>query len=299
MKKPTSSIMSYLKRFPLLVAIRQQIRQIGSYFNKYTDGTHGVSLVNVVQSYPLFTPSSAGSYKQKTALTTASINSVIPLLSGLSKTYHQELPKITLQQLTNDSVDSEEATQLRELFDHHGSDKGGNHEYYKLYSFVIEKIGKVDAVLEIGLGTNNTDVVSNMSRRGRPGASLRAFRDRLRDASIYGADVDERILFQDERIQTFYVDQTDLDSLYALKSHLPKELDIIIDDGLHAPNANIATLLTLLDKLKVGGYFIIEDIPSTAIPVWDVVAALLPDSFQSKLVKAKKAWVFLVARKGS
>ena len=63
-------------------------------------------------------------------------------------------------------------------------------------------------ILEIGLGTNNVDVVSNMGRDGIPGASLRAFRDYLINSKIYGADIDKSILFSEERIETYFVDQT-------------------------------------------------------------------------------------------
>ena len=64
-------------------------------------------------------------------------------------------------------------------------------------------------IFEIGLGTNYKNIVSNMGINGKPGASLRAFRDYCPNASVFGADIDKRILFEEERIKTFYVDQTD------------------------------------------------------------------------------------------
>jgi hypothetical protein len=99
-------------------------------------------------------------------------------------------------------------------------------------------------LLEIGLGTNNPDVVSTMGASGKPGASLRAFRDFLPNARVFGADIDGRILFEEERILTYYVDQTRSISFDELADKLGNEgFDLVIDDGLHSPNANIATMI--------------------------------------------------------
>ena len=50
---------------------------------------------------------------------------------------------------------------------------------------------KIKKTLEIGLGFNNTEIMSNMSKLGNPGASLFAFRDFLPQSEIWGADIDE------------------------------------------------------------------------------------------------------------
>jgi hypothetical protein len=157
---------------------------------------------------------------------------------------------------------------------------------------------RISGVLEIGMGTNNTDVVSNMGMAGKPGASLRAFRDYLAQAKIYGADIDRRILFAEDRIQTFFVDQTAPDSFVALSKQVPCELDLIIDDGLHSPNANLETLRFALSRIKRGGWAVIEDIGAPTIPVWDVVSALLPHNFEAYVVKADLGNVFAVQRLG-
>jgi hypothetical protein len=135
-----------------------------------------------------------------------------------------------------------------------------------------------------------------MGAQGMPGASLRAFREYLPKATIIGADVDKRILFQDDRIQTYFVDQTDLRSLESLGKNIPNSIDLIIDDGLHSPNANLAVLAFGLEKLKNHGWLVIEDIPERAVPLWEVVAALLPDTLPSKLLRAEGALVFAVQK---
>jgi hypothetical protein len=76
------------------------------------------------------------------------------------------------------------ATKLKALFDEHGSDKANVHGYHPLYAAILDDPSAALSVLEIGLGTNNTDVASNMGAAGRPGASVRAFRDFLPNAAI-------------------------------------------------------------------------------------------------------------------
>jgi SAM-dependent methyltransferase len=191
----------------------------------------------------------------------------------------------------------ETAAQFKCKLDEHGSDKANSHNYQYVYGPILGDRDAIGAVLEIGLGTNNTDVVSNMGRSGRPGASLRAFRDFLPNARIYGADVDRRILFEEPRIQTFFVDQTDPRSFDELGKRIYGDLDLVIDDGLHSPHANIAVLSFALPRLKPGGWLIIEDIVESALPIWQVVAALLPEQeYETHLIAANNALVFAVKK---
>ena len=69
-------------------------------------------------------------------------------------------------------------------------------------SLFSQKKNSVTNIFEIGLGSINTKIVSNMGKFGKPGASLRAFRDFCPNAIIYGADIDQSILFKEERIKT-------------------------------------------------------------------------------------------------
>jgi len=71
-------------------------------------------------------------------------------------------------------------------------------------------------IFECGVGTNNPSLPSTMGPCGRPGASLKMWREYFPNANIYGADIDETILFQDERIATFPLDQTKPESISRL-----------------------------------------------------------------------------------
>jgi len=261
------------------------------------DPSRGVTSLDVLRSFPLFSPFSAGRYKDKAALTIQTINQTIPLLSTFSSSFGA--PRLPVESITTFPKSPEDAravVELKRCLDMHGSDKANIHNYHFLYGPILKDRAGVKRVLEIGLGTDNTDVVSNMGHQGRPGASLRAFREFLEVAEIFGADIDRRILFREDRITTFFVDQTDLASFEALAQLVPGDMDLVIDDGLHSPNANIASLSFALTKVKVGGWAVVEDINPDAIPLWEVVSALLPEKYQRHLLRAEAGVVFAVQK---
>tara|TARA_B110001469_G_scaffold124913_1_gene139409 strand:+ start:857 stop:1333 length:477 start_codon:yes stop_codon:yes gene_type:complete len=97
----------------------------------------------------------------------------------------------------------------------------------------------------------------------RPGASLRAWRDALPNSQIFGADIDESILFNnEERIHTARADQLDPGSLLAVyELYGASPFDLLIDDGLHSSGANLNTLLFgLRSAVRRGGWVVIEDL---------------------------------------
>ncbi|MGC4106971.1 MAG: hypothetical protein QM753_11575 [Thermomicrobiales bacterium] len=125
-------------------------------------------------------------------------------------------------------------------------------------------------MLEIGIGTNHLDVPSTMGVTGVPGASLRAWRELLPLAAIVGADVDERILFQDHRIETYAVDQTRPETIDALMVTLGEQkLDLLVDDGLHTFEANLNVFRHAYPKIRKGGLFIVEDVQKSDVPRWE------------------------------
>ncbi len=182
-----------------------------------------------------------------------------------------------------------DASQLGKLFSAYGSDKE-RHGYHIAYAAILSLLRRNEplTILEIGLGTNNSKLVSSMGSGGTPGASLRAFRDFLPTSTICGADVDRSILFHEERIKTAHVDQTCLQTFDDLAAALGIDaFDLIIDDGLHSVEANLNTLIFALNKLRLGGWIAIEDIPDEAVVVWRSLVGLLNRSnFKAWLIKA-------------
>ena len=130
--------------------------------------------------------------------------------------------------------------------------------YHNLFGHCRETIS---SIFECGIGSNNEDVLSNMSSTGIPGASLRLWKEYFPNAEVYGADIDKRILFEEDRIKTFYVDQTNAESVYYLWNEIVRDnFDIIIDDGLHTAEAAITLFENSFKRLKYSGIYIIEDV---------------------------------------
>lgn len=173
----------------------------------------------------------------------------------------------------------DKTTPLCEIMNKYGSDKSsrplhGNlpgHNYTRFYDFLFSKI-KDDKLsfFELGLGTNNPELDSNMTKDGSPGASLRAWEEYFVNSKIFGADIDTNILFDDENIMTFYCDQTNPKIIQQLwnQKQLDFDFDIIIEDGLHEFYANKIFLENSIHKIKKGGVFIIEDINIDQIYNW-------------------------------
>ena len=154
---------------------------------------------------------------------------------------------------------------LTDLMNYYGSDKGGfnkDHNFSDYYSTIFfDKKESVKNILEIGLGTNNIKVPSNMGLQGKPLASLRAWKDYFVNANVYGADIDKEILKNEDRIKTFYVDQTNAISISELYKNIGNvNFDIIIDDGLHEYNANICLFENSFKYLSKQGIYIIDDV---------------------------------------
>ena len=154
---------------------------------------------------------------------------------------------------------------LTDLMNLHGSDKGGknnHHNYSDYYSELFyNNKNNIKNFLEIGLGSNNTNIPSNMGSDGIPLASLRAWKDFFKNANILGADIDKNILKNEDRIKTFYVDQTDPKSIKEMFEKIGiKKFDIILEDGLHEFNANLCFFENSINFLEDDGTYIIEDV---------------------------------------
>jgi hypothetical protein len=253
--------------------------------------------LRIIENFAPFCPGSAGSDRMRASLTILSAQQTFPFLVDFLRATGREVPAlIEAEDFEPDQAASSAAAALKSLFDRYGSDKAAAHNYHLIYRHILPRPDEIEAMLEIGLGTNHVDVASHMGRDGRPGASLRAFRDYLPRAQVFGADIDRRILFAEDRIETFFVDQTQPASVAALAAQLPAELDLIIDDGLHSPNANIAVLTMALSKVKVGGWVVIEDIDRAALPIWQAVAATMPGNYECALINTARALMFTARR---
>ena len=164
-------------------------------------------------------------------------------------------------------------TDLCKIMLAHGSDKGRRqHNYTAFYEglFGPQRLSTT-AVFEMGIGTNNENLASTMGKYGRPGASLRGWRDYFPASRIFAGDIDRDIMFKEERIDCFVCDQTNSISINKMWSEPQLNgitFDIIIDDGLHTFEGGAVFLGNAIGRLKPGGYYVIEDILKSDIEMW-------------------------------
>ena len=142
---------------------------------------------------------------------------------------------------------------LRELAKLYNTDKDPDykgprtgHRYSLFYETMFAPIREqVLNVLEIGIES---------------GASLRMWRDYFPNAQITGIDIDPATLITEDRIQSV---QADANKLEGMVSCVP--FDIIIDDGYHSAESQIAALNVLFPQLTPYGIYIIEDVKEQSI----------------------------------
>ncbi len=183
-----------------------------------------------------------------------------------------DVRKIDLRKEQNTS------NELAKLCDLYGSDKATTsgkskffnwppHDFGMAYERILgPKKMDIKSLFECGIGTNNPNLASNMTVNGRPGASLRVWRDYLPNAIIYGADIDKDILFNEVRIKTAWIDQTSPSAIKLCFDSLGRpKFDVIIDDGLHSTDAAITLFETAFSYLSDGGDYFIEDLHSWEI----------------------------------
>ncbi len=119
--------------------------------------------------------------------------------------------------------------------------------YFDIYERHLSRFAGRDAhVLEIGVYS---------------GGSLEMWREYFGpQATIYGADLEEACrAYESDGVRMFIGDQKDRAFWARFKRDVPF-LDVVIDDGGHAPDEQRVTLEELLPLLRPGGVYICEDI---------------------------------------
>ena len=278
------------------LGLYSRLKEIGWLRKSYSTFLRsGTSRMNVLEEFPDFVPNSGGSYKMLAQLTTDCINDVLPCFASLFRAVNDVPGPIDMDAFV-EKYGGGDVDGLKEALDRYGSDKATNHNYHIVYASLLKNIDAVRNLMEIGLGTNNTDVASTMGPLGKPGASLRGFRDFLPSANVVGADIDRRILFSEERIQTYWIDQTDPMSFKNISGDVGEDFDLMIDDGLHSINANLNSLIFFFSKIRKGGFAVVEDIPNSLADFWSAMAVVLQPQFDCDVVRARASLMFVCRR---
>ena len=136
--------------------------------------------------------------------------------------------------------------ELTKLAIKYKTDKWGKHSYTPIYNdlFEVERL-RIKKVLEIGVAE---------------GAGVRMFRDYFPVATIYGAEIDKKRIFKEDRIEVFECDQANSQDLKDLIKKTGTDLDIVIDDGSHEPFDQFSTCINIIQLLTSDFIYIIEDV---------------------------------------
>lgn len=146
----------------------------------------------------------------------------------------------------------------------------GSCGYQDVYAQVLGHLrGRSPRILEIGIGINDPAAPSGMGSHHVPGASLSGWANYFPGAEVHGADVDRRCLVTSPYFTTHFVDQRDPASLARLARDIGGPLDLIVDDGLHTPEANANTVRALAPLLSDVGVLVIEDIQPRFDNLWE------------------------------
>jgi hypothetical protein len=278
--------------------MKRLINKIKSILNPQWNNPRKTSKLNLLTTFSTFKPHGNQSYESFVPLIIQNINEVLPKIAEISELKNKvDVVNYLAFFEENKNKNSEIIKEkLIENFNLRGSDKVSNN-YHIIYSCLLKDLKQNYTILEIGLGTNNPKIVSSMGIGGSPGASVRAFRDTFLNSYIYGADVDSDILFSEERISTFCVDQNNLETFSNIPKLVDSKFDLIIDDGLHYQLSNLNTLIFALSNLNIDGYFIIEDIGVWTIDTWKIVKNLVPDTFESRIIQMTESnFIFLIKK---
>ena len=254
----------------------------------------GLTVFNIEETFSDFVPNSKASYEMNEVLIVDNINNVIKNLSKVVKIKSD----LSIKSTANFFDNNKRSEYLKSLFNKHGSDKSTHHSYHLVYSHILDKFNSKAnfQMLEIGLGTQNRNIASNMLPQFKPGGCLYAFNEFIEtpNSKLFGIDIDESILFNSKNIKCFYGDQSRLESLMAIPV---RNLDLIIDDGLHAPFTNINTLIFAYYRLNEGGYLIIEDIHERFLDTFLIVKAITKDLFDFNIFKDLNAHIAILVKK--
>lgn len=142
---------------------------------------------------------------------------------------------------------------LNKLFQKYNCDKSTRHHHYvKEYEAHLAPLKEEPInILEIGIWK---------------GTSLEAFHDYLPNAQIYGVDIFSRIsekdvpVLQRDRVHWMKADSTKENLTQSVIDRFGDiKFDVIIDDGLHTPEANLKTFNNFFPLLKDDGVYYVED----------------------------------------
>lgn len=153
--------------------------------------------------------------------------------------------------------------------------------YQDVYARVLRHLrGRPIRLLEVGIGVNDPRAPSGMASTHLPGASLTAWSMYFESSEAHGADIDPRVLVDTDRYRTHLVDQRSDESLRQLANTIGRPIDLVVDDGLHTPEANARTVTALLPSISRDGVLAVEDIHEEFGFLWRELSSRLRGEYR-------------------
>lgn len=255
-----------------------------------------LSLPTLHWLFPEFAPHSRGGIRARSAATAEAIRHIGAALEGIrpaakvSQGFSNQISQIPTQSRSNPFFAA---------FAEYGSDKSDPHDYDRLYSTLFPSFdarSSVTQICEVGIGSTQRSVLSHMPRRYDTGASLFAWKKVFPNAKIVGIDIDVPTAGFGDDFSVYRADQTQVQSLDRISAGVGGGYSLMVDDGLHAPHANLNTLAFFLPRMRVGGFAVIEDIHESVLPLWRAVRNFLPSEFEAEIVEMRQAHCFVVRK---
>lgn len=131
------------------------------------------------------------------------------------------------------------------------------HNYTPTY-FELTKDKNITRILEVGIGF--PDTMGHLADGYVTGASLFMWQEFFPDAEIIALDIKPEIFINEGHIKSFYCDQSDVVSLTDAAKKIGGGFDLIIDDGSHIKEHQVATAKMFVPLLKPDGVYVIEDV---------------------------------------
>ena len=176
---------------------------------------------------------------------------------NLIKSYKEKQVNKKIKKFSNGSLDPSKPSlsslmdRFRAFNNKEGTDKDTIHSYIETYDKVFAPLqDNARTVLEIGIFS---------------GAFLEILAVYFKNTHIYGIDIDlSNLRFgkDNPRIHIYEMNGTDSDSIKKLGID---SFDLIIEDGSHIPNEQVATFSNFAPLISPGGLYIMEDINSSTL----------------------------------
>lgn len=150
---------------------------------------------------------------------------------------------------------------LRAIFDRHNCDRGHRHSYERIYEPLFDVFRDQPLkILEIGIFR---------------GAGIWSWLDYFPSAHIVGVDTFQRVA--PDRVEVLKHNRVSWYNVNSTKTAIAeRDFDIIIDDGDHRAESQLATFRNYHRLLADGGMYFIEDVWPDK-PGYDDLIAALPD----------------------